>query len=62
MIAGTLAGLLGVLICAWWYPPLQAPAVQLYVAVLLGILWSAGERRGWSLDEAEDVIPKTSAT
>jgi hypothetical protein len=62
MIAGTLAGLLGVLICAWWYPPLQAPPVQLYVAVLLGILWSAGERRGWSLDEAEDVIPKTSAT
>jgi O-antigen ligase len=63
MIAGALGGLLGVLICAWWYPPLQVPSVQLYVAVLLGILWSAGERRGWSRGEGgQEVVSKAGAT
>jgi O-Antigen ligase len=63
MIAGALAGLCGVLACAWWSFPLQVPAIQLYVAVTLGLLWSAGERRGWSRGEQpQDVIPKPGAT
>jgi O-Antigen ligase len=62
MIAGALAGLCGVLVCAWWSFPLQVPSIQLYVAVVLGLLWSAGERQGWSRGEgAQDVIPKPAA-
>jgi hypothetical protein len=63
MIAGALAGLCGVLACAWWSFPLHVPAIQLYVAITLGLLWSAGERQGWSRGERpQDVVSKPGAT
>jgi hypothetical protein len=46
MIAGAMVGLLGVLAHGMFDFPLQVPSLQLYVAVLVGMLWAAGPRPG----------------
>jgi hypothetical protein len=62
MVAGSMVGLCGVLGWAWWSFPLQVPAIQLYAALVLGLLWAAGERQGWSGGERpQDVISKSVA-
>ncbi len=63
MLVGAMGGLVGVLACAWWYFPLQVPAIQLIVVILLGILWSAGDRHAWSSAETmQEVVPKSEPT
>lgn len=46
MVAGALFGLCGALLHAFGDFPLQVPSIQLYVAVLLGMLWATGSQRG----------------
>jgi hypothetical protein len=64
MVAGALVSVVGVGLHALVDFPLQVPSIQLYVAVLLGLLWSAGPlRRSRRAGRTrEDVVSKPAVT
>ena len=64
MVAGALVAICGVGLHGLFDFPLQVPSIQLYFAVLLGLLWSAGARRGSrrAFRPSEDVVPKPAGT